>query len=148
MKRVGHLIVALLIVMGFFNLSYAQQQNQPKDNPKKDVKAEEDSLLPHRDIQDIPVPYSMKLDKDNTFIFETKGIKVGIISYKGRVDGYSLAEALKNNLVEEKWTLQNILNYKNTSSLSFIKDQRNLIIFIEEGLFNTRLELRVGLINQ
>lgn len=148
MKKFSQLIICLTFLIIFTTLSFAQQQNQPKDTTKKDIKAEEETFMPHRDISDIPVPYSMKLDKDNTFIFETKGIKVGIISYKGRVDGYSLAEALKNNLIEEKWTLQNTLNYKNTSSLSFVKDQRNLIIFIEEGLFSTRLEIRVGLINQ
>ncbi len=140
-------LTILLVTIVFANSLFAQQQAQTKEPVKKEVK-EEETFLPHRDIQDIPVPYSMKLDKDNTFIFETKGIKVGVISYRGRVDGYSLAESLKNSLIEEKWTLQNVLNYKNTSSLSFVKDQRNLIIFIEEGLFSTRLELRVGLMNQ
>ncbi len=142
----------LIIYLATFltaSTGFSQETKQPQPE-KKDVRKEttEETFMPHRDIKDIPVPYIMKLDKGETFLFETKGVMVGIITYKGRVDGYSLAESLKNNLIGEKWTLQNSLNYKNTSSLSFVKDQRNLIVFIEEGFFTTKLELRVGLINQ
>lgn len=151
--KIYHKISFLLFFFLLLTSSgFTQQQVQTKDSIKNEQQSsqinDEQNFLPHRDIPDIPIPYLMKLDKNNTFILETKGVKVGILSYRGRVDGYSLAETLKNSLTEEKWTLQNILNYKNTSSLSFVKDQRSLIIFIEEGFFTTRLELRLSLINQ
>lgn len=150
MRRFFAGVLSFVIVLSLINIGFSQEQQKQieKKDVKKEAEVEAEIFMPHRDIKDIPVPYSMKLDKNGTFLFETKGIKVGIITYKGRVDGYSLAEALKNNLIEEKWVLQNTLNYKNTSSLSFVKDQRNLIVFIEEGLFSTKLEIRVGLVNQ
>lgn len=109
---------------------------------KKDVVIE----IPIRDIEDIPIPSTMKIDKSNTFIFEAKGIKVGILTYKGSVDSFSLAEAVKNNMLSEKWRLINALTYKNTINLNFAKGDRTCNIFIEEGWVNTILEVRVGVI--
>lgn len=116
-----------------------------KINKKEELK--EEQLLPHRDIKDIPVPYLMKLDKDNTYLMDVKGMKLGLLTYTGRVDGYSLAENIKANFLEEKWKLQSMQNYKKTVSLSFTKEDRICNVFIEEGFFNTRLEIRVSVIN-
>ncbi len=148
MKKIFQLVICLGVLLILTLNASAQDTKQVEKGDAKKEAAIEETFMPHRDIKDIPVPYVMKLNKNGTFLFETKGVMVGIITYTGRVDGYSLAESLKNNLLEEKWILQNSLNYKNTSSLSFVKDQRSLIVFIEEGFFTTKLELRVGLINQ
>lgn len=103
--------------------------------------------LPSRDVEDIPIPSPMKLDKSSTVLFEAKGIKVGVLTYFGNVDGYSLAEAIKNNLLGEKWRLINMLIYKNTINLNFTKNDKTCNVFIEEGWFKTRLEIRVGIIS-
>ncbi len=155
MKRLLCLLFTL-VFLGMTSLAFSQDGTE-KDVKKADIAekkssgkeaAQEEQLLPRRDIKDLPVPYVMKLDKDNTYIMDVKGIKVGLLTYVGRVDGYSLAENIKTNFTEEKWKLQSMQNYKKTVSLSFTKDDRICNVFIEEGFFNTRLEIRVSIIGE
>lgn len=157
MKKTIIVFIVMLFV-SFVTVSYSQEnatqvepqkvkQNETSET-KKAKKYEEDveNLLPHRDIKDLPVPYAMKLDKDNTYIIDVKGVKLGLLTYTGRVDGYSLAENIKIAFAEEKWKLQSMQNYKKTVSLSFTKDDRICNVFIEEGFFTTKLELRIAVI--
>lgn len=149
MKR----LIFLLIFTGLFvfqNVVFANDavknieiKEEKLSQDKKDTVIE----MPIKDIEDIPIPSVMKIDKKNTFLFEARGIKVGILTYKGRVDSYSLAEAVKNNMLSEKWRLINALTYKNTINLNFAKGDRTCNIFIEEGWFSTTLEVRVGVIS-
>lgn len=154
-KSVFALIIAVAVSLGLGSV-HAQEQKPAADKvEKKDTKdakqgknaeaAKEEAFSPHRDIEDLPVPYSLKLDKDNTFLVEAKGIKVGVLTYTGRVDGYSLSETIKNTFTEEKWKFQNMLTYKKTVSINFTKAERTCSVFIEEGFFSTRLEIRVGI---
>lgn len=154
MKR--HLVILSMFLI-VFSVSNLFGEEKTVTEPLKDVKkseqknqkqeGSEEQFLPHRDIKDLPIPYVMKLDKDNTYLIDVKGIKLGILTYKGRVDSYSLAENIKVNFAEEKWKLQSMQSYKNTVSLSFVKDERLCNVFIEEGLFTTRLEIRLSMIN-
>lgn len=149
MKR----LIFLLIFTGLFVFQNVVFANDPVRNIEvKEEKLSQDKKdtvieMPIRDIEDIPIPSVMKIDKKNTFLFEARGIKVGILTYKGRVDSYSLAEAVKNNMLSEKWRLINALTYKNTINLNFAKGDRTCNIFIEEGWFSTTLEVRVGVIS-
>lgn len=145
------------IILLFFALLFINQTvvfaNEAVKNPEvKDEKVSQEKKdtvveMPLRDIEDIPIPSMMKMVKSNTFIFEAKGIKVGILTYKGKVDSFSLAEAVKNNMLSEKWRLINALTYKNTINLNFSKGDRTCNIFIEEGWIYTNLEVRVGVLS-
>jgi len=158
MKRLVSVFV-MLVFVAMSSVVYCQEKQTSDTSPtpkktdtreKKDTKKDElseEQLLPHRDIKDIPVPYLMKLDKENTYLMDVKGMKLGLLTYTGRVDGYSLAENIKANFAEEKWKLQSMQNYKKTVSLSFTKDERICNVFIEEGFFNTRLEIRISVIS-
>ncbi len=145
--------IVILLTFLVFSMPLSLFSQEPKNIKEQKEPAQVQEMkdanvdMPLRDIEDIPVPSMMKLDKSNTFIFEAKGIKVGILKYKGRVDSFSLAEAIKNNLVNEKWRLVNALTYKNTININFVKNDRTCNVFIEEGFFNTLLEIRVGVVS-
>lgn len=156
MKKTVIVLVVMLFV-SFVTVSYSQEnaapaapqkvkQNDTSETQKAKKEEDVENLMPHRDIKDLPVPYAMKLDKDNTYIIDVKGVKLGLLTYTGRVDGYSLAENIKIAFAEEKWKLQSMQNYKKTVSLSFTKDDRICNVFIEEGFFTTKLELRIAVI--
>jgi hypothetical protein len=157
-KLIFAMSLSIALCLGFSAL-YAQEQNKPvaEKAEKKEMKdskqatpadsaKEQNTPMPNRDIEDIPIPYNLKLDKEGTFLVEAKGIKVGVLSYSGRVDGYSLGETMKNALADEKWKFQNMLTYKKTVSINFTKGERTCSVFIEEGFFSTRLEIRVGIV--
>lgn len=148
MKKVFLMFFALLFMYQTVTFASDNLKNlEPKD--EKVVQEKKDTVveMPIRDIEDIPIPPMMKMDKSNTFLFEAKGIKVGILTYRGRVDSFSLSEAVKNNMLSEKWRLINALTYKNTINLNFAKGDRTCNIFIEEGWIYTNLEVRVGVIS-
>ncbi|MCX7770589.1 MAG: hypothetical protein N2202_05845 [Proteobacteria bacterium] len=147
MKKVILLIVALLFALQASIVVTDVRAQEVKDEKATQEKKEVAVEMPIRDIEDIPIPSKMKMDKSNTFLFEAKGIKVGILTYKGRVDSFSLAEAVKNNMLSEKWRLINALTYKNTINLNFAKGERTCNVFIEEGWFSTTLEVRVGVLS-
>lgn len=148
MKKVFLMFFALLFMYQTVTFASDDVKNlESKD--EKVVQEKKDTVveMPIRDIEDIPIPPMMKMDKSNTFLFEAKGIKVGILTYRGRVDSFSLSEAVKNNMLSEKWRLINALTYKNTINLNFAKGDRTCNIFIEEGWIYTNLEVRVGVIS-
>jgi len=148
MKKIAILLMFLVFSMPLNLFSQEtkgviEEKEPAQVQEMKDVKVD----MQLRDIEDIPVPSMMKLDKSNTFIFEAKGIKVGILKYKGNVDSFSLAEAIKNNLINEKWRLVNALTYRKTINMNFVKNDKTCNVFIEEGLFRTHLEIRVGVVS-
>jgi hypothetical protein len=99
------------------------------------------------DFDDIRIPSEMKINKKDSFVYTSARLKVGVLTFSGRVDPDSLAEFFQNIMPQDKWQPLSTLKYRGTM-LVFLKGDRACVITIREGFFSTDLEVRVGPVEQ
>ncbi len=95
------------------------------------------------DFDDIPIPMEMTLNRNDSILFESQGIKVGMLTYTGRVDSESLFNYFQVSMQNEDWRLLSYIKY-GTQILTFDKDNRLCTIRIIEGRMRTELQIWVS----
>ena len=92
---------------------------------------------------DIPIPADMKSVPKQTLVTPTQdGTKVGLETFKGRVEAASLANAMIHNMSRQGWSLRGSTSGTRTMQLHE-KDQRYAIIYLYEQTVNTAMEIWV-----
>jgi hypothetical protein len=92
---------------------------------------------------DIPVPTELSLVKDKSFIYETPGMKVGVLVLRGNLDVASLENYFRVNMPKSGWRFVNSYKYGDTI-LNFTKEERSSNIRIKRVTFSTDVEIWVG----
>ncbi|WP_291323420.1 hypothetical protein [Desulfonatronospira sp.] len=119
-----------------------QQEFEPEyDN--NEVTEKQASAHSYYDFQDIPIPREMKINRDESILFESKGLKAGMLTYSGRVDSDSLFDYFHISMPNENWELLSYIKY-GTQILTFAKDNRLCIIRIIEGRLRTELQIWIS----
>ncbi len=117
---------------------------------KKEETSSPSELRPragYYDFEDILIPTEMTLQKKDSFVYTASRTKVGLLSFKGRVEPDSLAAFFQNNMPKDGWRPISTLKFRQTM-LVFLKDDRACVITIREKLFYSYLEVWVGPIEQ
>jgi len=105
------------------------------------------SRASYYDFADILIPSELTIDKKHSFVYSTSRLKVGILTFKGRVEPDSLAVFFQNNMPRDGWRVISTLKYRETM-IVFLKEDLACVITIKENIFTTFLEVRVGPIEQ
>jgi len=105
------------------------------------------SRASYYDFADILIPSELTIDKKHSFVYSTSQLKVGILTFKGRVESDSLAAFFHNNMLKDGWRVICTLKYGETM-IVFRKEDVACVITINENLFITVLEVRVGPVEQ
>ena len=95
-------------------------------------------------FEDIPLPPGMTLNRKESFVYETRAIKTGLLIYEGRGEMEKLSNFFKQQMPKYQWRLVSNFELHNVM-LTFIKEGWSSIIYIlpQEGEMK-RLEIRVG----
>ena len=96
---------------------------------------------------DIPIPNEVSMVNDRSFVYETSGLKSGVLSFTGNVDVQSLENYFKVNMPKNGWRYLNSFRYKDIL-MNYIKDDRTCTIKISRGVMLSDLELWVGQIDK
>jgi len=115
-----------------------KQFGSPDDPPRQTA-----SASPYYNFEDILVPREMELQPKHSFVFGGPQAKVGMLSFKGRVDSVSLANFFVNNMPKDGWQLSSSFRSRRTI-LVFTKPDRDCIINIIDNRFSTSLEIWVA----
>ena len=96
-------------------------------------------------FEDIPLPPGMNLNRRESFIYETKATKAGLLVYEGKGQMERLANFFKQQMPNYQWRM--VSNFElNNVMLIFIKEGWSSVIYItpqpEEEM--RRIEIRVG----
>ncbi len=95
-------------------------------------------------FEDIPLPPGMKLNREESFIYETKATKTGLLVYEGKGDMGLLARFFKEQMPNYQWRLVSNFEIHNIM-LTFVKEGWTSIISIIPKEDETkRVEIRVG----
>jgi hypothetical protein len=95
-------------------------------------------------FEDIPLPPGMTLNQKESFIYEARATKTGVLIYEGRGEMEKLSSFFKQQMPKYQWRLMSNFEIHNVM-LTFIKEGWISIITIlpQEGE-TKRIEIRVG----
>jgi hypothetical protein len=95
-------------------------------------------------FEDVPLPPGMTLNRKESFLYETRATKTGLLIYEGRGEMETLSNFFKQQMPKYQWRLVSNFELHNVM-LTFIKEGWSSIIYIlpQEGEVK-RIEIRVG----
>ena len=98
-------------------------------------------------FEDVLIPSDISMDRKKSQVYSAGKVKVGLLTFKGRVEAGSLADFFQNNLPRNGWKLMTNMKDRD-QTLIFLKDDRVCMITIAEDWWNTVCEVRVGLMEK
>lgn len=98
-------------------------------------------------FEDVLIPSDISVDRKKSQVYSAGKVKVGLLTFKGRVEPDSLADFFQNNLPRNGWKLMTSLKDRD-HTLIFLKDDRVCLITIGETWLSTVCEVRVGLVEK
>lgn len=95
-------------------------------------------------FEDIPLPSGMTLNRKESFVYETKTTRTGLLVYEGKGEIERLANFFKDQMPNYQWRLLSNFELHNVM-LTFIKEGWSSVIYIQPQSDETkRIEIRVG----
>jgi hypothetical protein len=119
------------------------QSTATEETSMQDMEADQPPQQPtetYYDFDDVPVPTQMELQPKQSIIFETPGIKSGVIVFTGRVEPLSLFNYFLVSLKNEGWHLRSYFKYQRYIMV-FEKPTKDCIIRIIEDGRTTELQI-------
>lgn len=98
-------------------------------------------------FEDVMIPSDISVDRNKSQVYSAGKFKVGLLTFKGRVEPESLADFFQTNLPRNGWKLMTNLKDR-AQTLIFLRDERVCMITISENWWNTVCEVRVGLLEK
>jgi hypothetical protein len=81
-------------------------------------------------FSDIPVPVGLKNLPNQSYSFESSGVRVGVLKYQGKGNAEQVINFYKEQMAMYNWTLVNIIEY-GQRLLNFERENESCIITIE-----------------
>ena len=95
------------------------------------------------DFGDVLIPKELKVDRDESFVFNSPGMTAGVLALTGRVESTSLANFFQNKMPADGWQIISSIKSPRTKML-FRKDSRWCVISINDGQLSTHVEVWVA----
>jgi hypothetical protein len=133
-------VVIILLIVGVLG---CQNLFSYRTIPEREQEVTQPTSTSYR-FEDIPLPSGMTLNQKESFLYETRATKAGLLIYEGKGEMGKLSTFFKQQMPKYQWRL--VSNFElNNVMLSFIKEGWSSIIYIlpqEEEM--KRIEIRVG----
>ncbi len=108
--------------------------------PKKST----EPLAPQYRFEDVPVHPKLKIDSGESFIFETRSLKAGILVYHGGESVTEVVEFFKAEMPKHAWRLINAIEAKGIVSMNFDKEGWSALIRVSRSTLTTDVEITIG----
>ncbi|MFH1889123.1 MAG: hypothetical protein ABH806_03435 [Candidatus Omnitrophota bacterium] len=113
---------------------------------KKDTMSGNKSLLEPQSMvkfNDIPVPAGFKFESTESYAFESTGVRVGFLKYKGRGDIERVVNFYKDQMPLYNWNLLNVVEY-GERLLNFDREQETCIVTLLAKGKNITITISLG----
>jgi hypothetical protein len=94
------------------------------------------------DFDDIQVPRSLGLVKEESKVFVVDSFKAGVLVFKNNVNAESLVNYFLEGMAKDNWVLKS--SFKYPAVLFFAKRGKACVIEINEATFSTELRILVA----
>ena len=113
---------------------------------KKDAPSKEEALLePQATLKfnDIPTPTGFRFLSEESYTFESSGVRVGLLKYQGKADIEQVVNFYKNQMPLYNWNLLNAIEY-GQRLLNFDREQESCIINLSAKGKNISITISLG----
>ncbi|ACV69778.1 putative lipoprotein [Desulfohalobium retbaense] len=143
MKRLLVMMVMVMALAGCASTPEGASPGEPGSGPFSfgQGEAEEQSNF-YYDFEDVLVPKEMELVPDESLLFETPAVKIGVLVFKGRVDPVSLFDFFMANMPKDNWQLRSYFKY-GRYIMVYEKPGKDCIISLTESSLSTKLQIWV-----
>lgn len=148
MRRVvwclGFLAVLSILFSGCLPASKSQKKNTSAASTGKVKKTSKKPAPLYYDFGDVLIPSELKINRRESFVYETSGLAAGVLVLSGRVELNSLIAFFTNNMGKDNWSL--ISSIKSARTLMLFKKENRwcVITILEKELFSTEVEIWVA----
>jgi hypothetical protein len=133
-------IILILIIGGAYGCS---SLSSPQAVREREIEVRQ-QIPTSYGFEDIPLPPGMTFNRRESFIYETKTTKAGLLIYEGKGEMEKLANFFKKQMPNYQWRLVSNFELHNVM-LTFIKEGWSSVIYILPQEYEMkRLEIRVG----
>jgi hypothetical protein len=130
----------LILIIGIYGCGEFSSYRISRERPA----AGKEPIATSYRFEDIPIPSGLTLNRKESFIYETKTTKAGLLIYEGKGEMEKLANFFKQQMPNYQWRLVSNFELHNVM-LTFIKEGWSSVIYIlpqEDEM--KRIEIRVG----
>lgn len=121
-RKISVLLLYYSIVLLLFGC--AGVSNKEGTIPKNAGLLEPSSMLK---FTDVPVPVGFKLLPQNTYSFESSGVRVGVLKYQGKANPDQVVNFYKEQMPMYNWNLLNVIEY-GERLLNFERENESCIV--------------------
>lgn len=142
-KRIVNFAIILSVSLLFFTGCglFKTRMKSPSSNMQKP--ADKGPAPLYYDFGDVLLPGELKVDKEESFIYNSAGFSAGVLVLNGRVDTNSLIAFFENNMAKDNW--KKVCSFKSAHTLMlFQKDNRWCVVSIHESNFTTHAKVWVA----
>ena len=97
----------------------------------------------YSEFNDVRIPSEMELDRDESVVYESHNLRMGVLYYSGKAELPDVVEFFKKYMTKDKWELINSFQHK-SYVLNFVKGDRSCIIFAEQKVGKTNVQIWLG----
>ena len=126
----------LLIITFLFGCAGIQRKVLPTEEPLLET-------AKFLKFSDIPVPVGLKFLPQNSYLFESGSLRVGLLRYRGRIKGDEIVSFYKAKMPVYGWSLLNIVEHGD-KILNFEKEKESCIITIRPKGWRSDVAISVG----
>ena len=127
----GSLILTICGCASMFNKSEKVNPNAPL-KPQVILK-----------FEDVPVPLNFKLQTQSSYYFESSGLRVAVLKYKGIASLEGIVNFYKEQMPMHNWNLLNITEYGNCM-MNFDREEEICVITISSKGNNSIINISLG----
>jgi hypothetical protein len=124
--------------------SVLQEQKKESSPPPPPLGADKKPDRPqgsYYDFEDIQIPNELKVDAKNSKVFQTTNLVAGVLVLDGYVEVKSLVNFFKDAMGRDNWQVKGNFKLPPKTVLLFEKKNKRSVIFIEESMLNTHVEV-------
>jgi len=114
--------------------------------PKKDTPLSNPAMLEPAAMlkfTDVPYPTGFKLLSQGSYVFESAGVRVGLLKYQGKANAEQVLNFYKEQMLMYNWNLLNTIEY-GERLMNFDREQESCIISILPKGNNITITISVG----
>lgn len=137
----GSILVLAIIMLLFAGCSTLKKDDNTTTTTTAPTKTKDTPV--YYDFDDVLIPRDLKVERDDSFVYQTAGFTVGVLTLKARVDVSSLIEFFEKNMPKDNWRMISEFKSPNTMML-YQKENRWAVIEINEGTYYTNVKIWVA----
>lgn len=148
MGKRGFICSLILCIIFMFSVGCAELTKTTKAEGAKPERAKAEKGFPiYSEFKDVKVPPAMELDRNESMVYESHDLRMGVLYYSGRAELPDVVDSFKKNMKKDGWELLNSFQHK-TYILNFVKKDRSCIIIVEKKGTKAGVQIWMGPLEQ